>query len=1236
MWRSDCRGPTRAPPPSQPDPVSATPDEAALFAAADADGDGRVAGAEAVAFFETTGLPPATLAAVWEGAKAAAPGAGDAAAGLDLAQFAAALRLTAAAQARRPVDAGAAAVAGALPALRPAARAGPPPLAQARSAGRRLSRDASVTAKSPVSTDAWTAPAEEAGDGVVATAALGRALTHGGRATVGAAAASAAPVAHADSDAVAAAVRASGDRPAFAADARLPPPAVDVRLPPLRPKQSARLATLAAGADCLFAAPAAHGGALQWAGAGAGRPGPPAGADRASAAAAEDGDAAPAAELRPEAGWAPATATLWDAGRSVLWLGHADGRVSGARVGSRGLLAAADPRLALAAHRAGAVTALALTPCGQLWTGSSRGALRAWRLDGAGRPAADEGSSGVGPVPTPDGPRPHALCRPGGARAHGGGVVAIAASAAGGVVWTAGARSLALWCARSGAFLAALEPGLAPPPPPPRFDEDRVGAFNDDAAGRAARVDPAVGLDADAAGDPLAAPPAADREARAAEQRLWAAAADTRTAELLGSLGAAGGRAAASAGRAAKLIGRLGARIVRQLGSDAGEGGGGAVTRPSDGGTGVAPGTPTGGGERRDDAAPAADGGPRALVALPCGAVVAAFRGGRVLAFTAAGRQLWAADVGGRGGCTAAAALPGARVWVGARDGSITALDAATGLVLGAWPAHAGGAVVAVAAAGRRAYSLAADGGLRAWSAASPSTADPPAAAALASALPAAAAPAGVAAVVLTWNVNQRRPPPDSPLFASLADLARDADVAVLCLQEIEMGGSSVALAAAREAVAPGLQEKGTAAAQWWAAAALDALGGPSSWARVGLRQLSGMLVLVFAREFLMVRSERGRVRGERGEAVPGADLDPPPPPRSLWSATCAPRPSRAASWASAATRAASLSRSPCTGAASRPSAPTSRRTRAPPRRGRPTGRPLLGGCGLTPGPGGSWTRVGVAGVAATAPPPPPTAPPPPSGPRIPIHPPTASPGTSRPPRARAKAQASPAATRCSGRATSTIEWTPSTTPRCTPSPQATGRPCCPPTSWPPSARPAARSSAWPRPPSSSRPPTNSIEARRGRRTTRRRSGGCRRGRTGCCSAARSKKAAAAAAPPLPSPAPATGACPTCSTRTTSRCGRGWRSRWQRSTRQRRAPRRPPRLILPMRAGRRRCQGHIRSPPRRQPSPCTGTARPRRRSNSTMLPPPLWPGAPPPPTAPPCRPGWMCARWAACWGRGNA
>ena len=51
----------------------------------------------------------------------------------------------------------------------------------------------------------------------------------------------------------------------------------------------------------------------------------------------------------------------------------------------------------------------------------------------------------------------------------------------------------------------------------------------------------------------------------------------------------------------------------------------------------------------------------------------------------------------------------------------------------------------------------------------------------------------------LTWNVNEQRPDPSSSLFQWVADLSAKASLVVVALQEIEMGSSSVAIAAAKD-----------------------------------------------------------------------------------------------------------------------------------------------------------------------------------------------------------------------------------------------------------------------------------------------------------------------------------------------------------------------------------------------------------------------------------------------------
>jgi hypothetical protein len=57
------------------------------------------------------------------------------------------------------------------------------------------------------------------------------------------------------------------------------------------------------------------------------------------------------------------------------------------------------------------------------------------------------------------------------------------------------------------------------------------------------------------------------------------------------------------------------------------------------------------------------------------------------------------------------------------------------------------------------------------------------------------------------------------------------------------------------------VQEKGNTNAKFWSVSLLGALGGERHWHQVGLRQLSGLLILVFARNNLKVCVSRGRGR---------------------------------------------------------------------------------------------------------------------------------------------------------------------------------------------------------------------------------------------------------------------------------------------------------------------------------------------------------------------------------------
>ncbi|RMZ54465.1 hypothetical protein APUTEX25_002041, partial [Auxenochlorella protothecoides] len=176
------------------------------------------------------------------------------------------------------------------------------------------------------------------------------------------------------------------------------------------------------------------------------------------------------------------------------------------------------------------------------------------------------------------------------------------------------------------------------------------------------------------------------------------------------------------------------------------------------------------------------------------------------------------------------------------------------------WRAHRA-AVMALAAGPGRIYSLAASGEIVAWPAALASlhSAAVPSAQRLWREVAATTfSRRSLRALALTWNVNECKPDPDSSQVfrhlrraATLAGGGEGPALVAVALQEIEMGSSSVALAAAKDAISYRMQERGNTNAKFWSGAVLRALGGEAAWQLVGLRQLSGMLVLAYARHDL-------------------------------------------------------------------------------------------------------------------------------------------------------------------------------------------------------------------------------------------------------------------------------------------------------------------------------------------------------------------------------------------------
>ena len=256
---------------------------------------------------------------------------------------------------------------------------------------------------------------------------------------------------------------------------------------------------------------------------------------------------------------------------------------------------------------------------------------------------------------------------------------------------------------------------------------------------------------------------------------------------------------------------------------------------------------------------------------------------------------------------TVAAALDARdNVWVGYQDGTIEVYDSITGAVVKTWRESAGLAslaavgtcmwagfdtgqiviwdarlevaavwrghaspVISIAAVGPRVFTLAHDGSVFGWHHRCANEWREDFAKPLVRQCPQFLSYQNVKVFAGTWNVNQMK------LGAISASLPRwigagaaMADVAVIGLQEIEMGGRSVAESIVKDTFARGMQERGNLTAQTWLQEILIALNKSTqnTWHRVGSRQLSGILLGVFVRSHL--RAHVGEV--ETGSVARG------------------------------------------------------------------------------------------------------------------------------------------------------------------------------------------------------------------------------------------------------------------------------------------------------------------------------------------------------------------------------
>uniref|UniRef100_A0A061RQF4 Type i inositol-trisphosphate 5-phosphatase 12-like n=1 Tax=Tetraselmis sp. GSL018 TaxID=582737 RepID=A0A061RQF4_9CHLO len=749
----------------------------AWFKAADTDGDGKLTGSEAVAFFEMTGLSKSQLSLVWCHATGNKP------CGLDRHMFSAALRLVALAQAGEAIT------------HESAARVLHPPPGAPRLPPPRL--DFGAASKAP---EAAPIPAKPAA----------RRSWESEQALPQPPAAASAP-----SDGLEGLERLIAGLPdvepapqAVTSDAFRCIPCLDVRLTPLNPKQADDLRVLCAAAGGLLAACTGHGSAriFQW-GRAEGNIRAPDGSGEERVPQGQDPDMATAADLQDKS-TGEVTCMLADELAQVVWTGHKDGYVVAWELGASG--SAQMKRMhSWKAHRGSRIVAMCTTARGDLWTCSKYGSLRLWNQPRPGQ--------------LPNGSAGRELRREPGVRAHTDRPHGLAVSASGEIVWTIGSAKVHLWEASTGKFLGTLDSPTGIPP-----------------SSNTERIDTSQGLPVDAegrvqTGGILRLGSVEEEVGFQVDKSLGA----VRNVAGFMSMGGAKtlARSTEHAKKGAQMLSKFGSSLGKALGGGSGSAGAGSGSM-----------------------------GRRNVAAVDVHDFPDSFN----TAGAASASSATSKESGARCACSVAAALDGSLwlgyrpplvvtclaavgqcMWAGLSDGSIVVYHG-TGSRVATWLAHRG-AIVAMVVVGTRVFSMAANGTVTGWSAAIPGDGWSSLSSYWVRKLRQIVQRRTISVLAGTWNVNEQQPSQYS-LNSWLGNRSKQAEIVVVGLQEIEMGTGSVAQAAVMDKLSLG--EKGNVNAAWWRKSLAQTLGslepaGPAAWEMVSMRQLSGMMVIVFVRREL-------------------------------------------------------------------------------------------------------------------------------------------------------------------------------------------------------------------------------------------------------------------------------------------------------------------------------------------------------------------------------------------------
>eukprot|EP00850_Spirogloea_muscicola_P011526 SM000072S21160 [mRNA] locus=s72:58403:64831:- [translate_table: standard] len=489
-----------------------------------------------------------------------------------------------------------------------------------------------------------------------------------------------------------------------------------------------------------------------------------------------------------------------DTAQQIVWGGDGDGRARAwpldvSAEPGRNKQEVAVALLVWQAHKS-AVTAITVTPYGELWTGSEHGSIRAWPWEFASRAlkTAARGDSSAASFLAQAGQDVRGQVALG---SNSSGLVHsdvrfLVADRANGRVWSGGFHCIAIWDAQTRDLLRIIGPNA----------QHEFGGVSPTWTER----------------EPVASSPTEERETPVLDDLSRGYMKVKFSKERKDKGGREGGARKEPWGFWQKSLGAV-RRAATGESRAIGEDGGGRLGWGKLGALAAAPDGTVWGGFGRGFLVQWDRHGSRLLEAMPHSAVAI--------------RSL---------------CVVGTRVWVGYKDGKIIVVSCKSAKKLGGWEAHSK-SISQLAACGGYIVSLASHGGIRAWLSLSPSPVDMDLRAAMSTRSELYTRFRDLQILCTTWNVGEGRPSMDAfQMWLSCAEVDK-ASLVVIGLQEIEVGAGSIAVAAAKESVGMGLQEKGSANAAWWLANISATL---RKHERLVSRQLAGMLIGVWVKRRLL------------------------------------------------------------------------------------------------------------------------------------------------------------------------------------------------------------------------------------------------------------------------------------------------------------------------------------------------------------------------------------------------